>query len=82
MNAEQLNQALQMTISEMSTSSTNSMITSNLLSIQLNEQRAENQRLQARVDELEALLDEQTKPADKGEQTWQSMVITYQQNRT
>ena len=64
MNAEQLNQALQMTISEMSTSSTNSMITSNLLSIQLNEQRAENQRLQTRVDELEALLDEQTKPAE------------------
>lgn len=64
MNAEQLNQALQMTINEMSTASTNSMITSNLLSIQLNEQRAENQRLQARVDELEALLDEQTKPAE------------------
>ena len=67
MNAEQLNQALQMTISEMSTTSTNSMITSNLLSIQLNEQVAENQRLQARVDELEALLDEQTKPVAKGE---------------
>ena len=64
MNAEQLNQALQMTISEMSTASTNSMITRNLLSIQLNEQVAENQRLQARVDELEALLDEQTKPAE------------------
>jgi hypothetical protein len=64
MNAEQLNQALQMTINEMSTASTNSMITSNLLSIQLNEQREENQRLQARVDELEALLDEQTKPAE------------------
>ena len=64
MNAEQLNQALQMTISEMSTASTNSMITSNLLSIQLNEQVEENQRLQARVDELEALLDEQTKPAE------------------
>ena len=64
MNAEQLNQALQMTISEMSTASTNSMITSNLLSIQLNEQREENQKLQARVDELEALLDEQTKPAE------------------
>ncbi|HEU9034693.1 TPA: hypothetical protein ACJXG1_002195, partial [Streptococcus pneumoniae] len=63
MNTEQLNQALQMTISEMSTTSTNSMITSNILSIQLNEQREENQRLQARVDELEALLDEQTKPA-------------------
>ncbi|HEU5913102.1 TPA: hypothetical protein VVQ61_002228 [Streptococcus pneumoniae] len=67
MNTEQLNQALQMTISEMSTTSTNSMITSNILSIQLNEQREENQRLQARVDELKALLDEQTKPADKGE---------------
>ncbi len=67
MNTEQLNQALQMTISEISTTSTNSMIESNILSIQLNEQREENQRLQARVDELEALLDEQTKPADKGE---------------
>ncbi|CMX77820.1 phage protein [Streptococcus pneumoniae] len=67
MNTEQLNQALQMTISEMSTTSTNSMIASNFLSIQLDEQREENQRLQARVDELEALLDEQTKPADKGE---------------
>ena len=64
MNSEQLNQALQMTISEMSTASIDSMITSNLLSIQLNEQKAENQRLQARVDELEALLDEQTKPAE------------------
>ncbi|VQL69339.1 phage protein [Streptococcus pneumoniae] len=67
MNTEQLNQALRMTISEISTTSTNSMITSNILSIQLDEQRGENQRLQARVDELEALLDEQTKPADKGE---------------
>ncbi|HEV6777818.1 TPA: hypothetical protein VZG59_002027 [Streptococcus pneumoniae] len=67
MNTEQLNQALRMTISEISTTSTNLMITSNILSIQLDEQREENQRLQARVDELEALLDEQTKPADKGE---------------
>ncbi|ACO18616.1 hypothetical protein [Streptococcus pneumoniae] len=67
MNIEQLNQALRMTISEISTTSTNSMIESNILSIQLDEQREENQRLQARVDELEALLDEQTKPADKGE---------------
>ena len=64
MNAEQLNQALQMTISEMSTASINSMITSNLLSIQLKEQKAENQRLQERVDELEALIDEQTKPSE------------------
>ncbi|VMS91994.1 phage protein [Streptococcus pneumoniae] len=67
MNTEQLNQALRMTISEISTTSTNSMITNNILSIQLDEQREENQRLQARADELVALLDEQTKPADKGE---------------
>ena len=67
MNAEQLNKALRMTISEMSTASTDSMITSNLLSIQLNEQVTKNQQLQAQVEELEALLDEQTKPADKGE---------------
>ena len=67
MNAEQLNKALRMTISEMSTASTDSMITSNLLSVQLNEQVTKNQQLQARVDELQALLDEQTKPADKGE---------------
>lgn len=67
MNAEHLNKALRMTISEMSTASTDSMITSNLLSIQLNEQVTKNQQLQARVEELEALLDEQTKPADKGE---------------
>ncbi|VRE93385.1 phage protein [Streptococcus pneumoniae] len=45
MNTEQLNQALQMTIREMSTTSTDSMIASNFLSIQLNEQREENQRL-------------------------------------
>ncbi|CTM14294.1 TPA: hypothetical protein ACL2IH_002043 [Streptococcus pneumoniae] len=67
MNTEQLNQALRMTISEISTTSTNSMIESNILSIQLDEQREENQRLQARVDELEALLDEQTKPAETKE---------------
>lgn len=67
MNVEQLNKALQMTISEMSTASIDSMITSNLLSIQLNEQVEKNQQLQARVEELETLLDEQTKPADKGE---------------
>ena len=67
MNAEQLNKALRMTISEMSTASTDSMITSNLLSVQLNEQVTKNQQLQARVEELEAMLDEQTKQADKGE---------------
>ncbi|MDU3839588.1 MAG: hypothetical protein E7G77_01715 [Streptococcus mitis] len=67
MNAEQLNRALRMTINDLSDTSNGTMIANNLLSIQLEEQLAENQRLQARVDELEALLDEQTKPAEEGE---------------
>ena len=67
MNTEQLNRALRMTINDLSDTSNGKMIANNILSIQLEEQLAENQRLQARVDELEALLDEETKPADKGE---------------
>ena len=63
MNAEQLNRALQMIIKDLSDTSNGTMVANNLLSIQLEEQLAENQRLQARVDELESLLDEQTKPA-------------------
>lgn len=66
MNAEQLNRALRMTINDLSDTSNGTMIANNLLSIQLEEQLAENQQLQARVDELEALLDEQTKPAEEG----------------
>ena len=56
-----------MTLDDMLVDSKASMLRHNLLKIQLREKEAENQRLQARVDELEALLDEQTKPADKGE---------------
>lgn len=64
MNTEQLNRALRMTINDLSDTSNGTMVANNLLSIQLEEQLAENQILQARVDELEALLDEQTKPAE------------------
>lgn len=64
MNTEQLNRALRMTINDLSDTSNGTMVANNLLSIQLEEQLAENQRLQAQVDELEALLDEQTKPAE------------------
>lgn len=64
MNTEQLNRALRMTINDLSDTSNGTMVANNLLSIQLEEQLAENQRLQARVDELEALLDEQTKLAE------------------
>lgn len=66
MNTEQLNRTLRMTINDLSDTSNGTMIANNILSIQLEEQLAENQRLQARVDELEALLDEQTKPAEEG----------------
>ncbi|WP_138335789.1 MULTISPECIES: hypothetical protein [Streptococcus] len=67
MNEEQLNQVLEMTIDDMLVDSKTSMLRYNLLKIQLREKEAENQRLQARVEELEALLDEQTKPAEEGE---------------
>ena len=67
MNEEQLNQVLEMTIDDMLVDSKTSMLRHNLLKIQLREKEAENQRLKARVDELEALLDEQTKPAEEGE---------------
>lgn len=56
-----------MTLDDMLVDSKESMLRHNLLKIQLGKKEAENQRLQARVEELEALLDEQTKPADKGE---------------
>ena len=64
MNEEQLNQVLEMTIDDMLVDSKTSMLRYNLLKIQLKEKEAENKRLQARVEELEALLDEQTKPAE------------------
>lgn len=67
MNEEQFNQVLMMTLDDMLVDSKESMLRHNLLKIQLEKKEAENQRLQARVEELEALLDEQTKPADKGE---------------
>lgn len=75
MNTEQLNQALRLTIDELTTQLTNESTTKHLLAIQLTEAEQSSQRLvqekaklQARVDELEALLEEQTQPATgKGE---------------
>ncbi|WP_212575622.1 hypothetical protein [Streptococcus oralis] len=64
MNEEQLNKVLSMTLDDMLVYSKESMLRHNLLKIQLVEKEAENQKLQARVDELEALLNEQTKPAE------------------
>lgn len=64
MNEEQLNKVLSMTLDDMLVDSKASMLRHNLLKIQLVEKEAENQKLQARVDELETLLNEQTKPAE------------------
>ncbi len=66
MNEEELNQVLSMTLDDMLVDSKASMLRYNLLKLQMEKKEAENQRLQARVDELEALLDEQTKPAEEG----------------
>ncbi|KXT73203.1 Phage protein [Streptococcus sp. DD10] len=71
---QQLNQALGLTINELTDRLVNESTTKNLLAIQLTEADEEKQRLaqentelQARVMELEALLDEKTNPAEKGE---------------
>lgn len=64
MNEEQLNKVLNMTLDDMLVDSKASMLRHNLLKIQLVEKEAENQKLKARVDELETLIDEQTKPAE------------------
>lgn len=74
MNQEQqLNQALRLTVNELTAQLVNESTTKNLLAIQLTEAEQvktdltqKNAELQARVTELEALLDEQTAPAKEG----------------
>ncbi|HEM3698799.1 TPA: hypothetical protein U1C85_001881 [Streptococcus suis] len=75
MNQEQINQALRLTNNDLVTKLSEEMTTKNLLAVQLTEAEQEKQHLtqqnaelQARVTELEALLDVQTAPAEeKGE---------------
>ena len=76
MNQEQqLNQALRLTVNELTAQLANESTTKNLLAIQLTEADQEKQQLtqqnaelQARVTELEALLDVQTAQAtEEGE---------------
>ncbi|HFI0239536.1 TPA: hypothetical protein ACGPBH_001164 [Streptococcus suis] len=69
MNQEQLNQALRLTIDELTSKLAEESTTKNLLAVQLTAAEQDKQvlsqqnaELQARVSELEALLDEQTKP--------------------
>ena len=69
MNQEQqLNQALRLTVNELTTQLANEVTTKNMLAVQLTEANQQYAELQARVTELEALLDVQTAPAEeKGE---------------
>ncbi|HHT7719675.1 TPA: hypothetical protein ACT2FD_000421 [Streptococcus suis] len=69
MNQEQLIQALRLTIDELTSKLATESTTKNLLAVQLTAAEQDKQvlsqqnaELQARVSELEALLDEQTKP--------------------
>ena len=64
MNTEQINQALRMTINELSTASTNTMIENNFSIIRLNEQMVVNQELmqensniKERINEFESVLE-------------------------
>ena len=64
MNTEQINQALRMTINELSTASTNTMIENNFSIVQLNDQivvnqelRQENDNIKEQISEFEAVLE-------------------------
>ena len=64
MNTEQINQALRMTINELSTASTNTMIENNFSIVQLNDQKIANQELmqentniKEQISEFEAVLE-------------------------
>ena len=72
MDQKNINNALQASVQELSTKFSEEIISKNLLAVQLVEanQKKElltqqNAELQARISELESLLDEQTKPAIK-----------------
>ncbi|TWT12083.1 hypothetical protein [Streptococcus sp. sy004] len=72
---EQAQQAFSLTIEDLTGQLATALTTKNLLMIQLSESEQikqslmdSNQYLQARVDELEALLDETTTPTQEGEE--------------
>ncbi|WP_105107738.1 hypothetical protein [Streptococcus suis] len=75
MNQDQLNQALRLTIEELTEKLAAESSTKNLLAVQLTAAEQDkqvlsqqNNQLQAQVSELETLLDEQTKPEEIIEQ--------------
>ena len=67
MNQEQqLNQALRLTVNELTAQLANESATKNLLAIQLTEANQSITDLQGRVRELETQLAELTEPAEEG----------------
>ena len=67
MNQEQqLNQALRLTVNELTAQLANESTTKNLLAIQLTEANQSITDLQGRVRELETQLAELTEPAEEG----------------
>lgn len=69
MNQEQINSALRLTIQELTSSLSEEKTSKNLIAVQLAESNQQvdflnqqNAKLQAKVSELESLLDEQTQP--------------------
>ena len=72
MDQKNINNALQASVQELSTKFSEEIVSKNLLAVQLVEANQKNElltqqnaELQARISELESLLDEQTKPAIK-----------------
>ena len=72
MDQKNINNALQVSVQEMSNKFSEEIISKNLLAVQLVEANQKNElltqqnaELQARISELESLLDEQTKPVIK-----------------
>lgn len=72
MDQKNINNALQASVQDLSTKFSEEIISKNLLAVQVVEANQKNElltqqnaELQARISELESLLDEQTKPAIK-----------------
>ncbi|HFI0790527.1 TPA: hypothetical protein ACGO62_000523 [Streptococcus suis] len=64
MNQDQLNQALRLTIDELTSKLAEESTTKNLLAVQLTETRQTIANLQAEIKELTQQLDEATKPEE------------------
>ncbi|HEM3634871.1 TPA: hypothetical protein U1C44_000295 [Streptococcus suis] len=65
MNQEQTNQALRLTIQDLSSQLTETLATKNLLAVQLTEAQQIITQLQAEIADLTQQLDEVTKPEEE-----------------